>query len=502
MRKLLRALVNLLVVVVLAAGALFLFRNQTNQVVPEQDISILDETVVEPGDLSVTVSGTGAVLPARQVPLVFEASGLITEVVVAEGERVAAGQVIARLDTTDIENLLEEARLALDLQQIAFDALTAAPRDVDLAAAEAALNSAQASANAAYDSGSTETQAEIARLQAELARNRLWQAQLQRDIAVQQPTGFGVDVSALLPEDVEIPQDVIDQVNSSLSGLFPSQPGVSASQFDAGLNQAEFGVQIADANADAAASRPGDIAGIAQAQAAITSAQVALDRLVNGASERDLQIAQIGIEQAALAVEQAESSLQRLVLTAPFDGVLVRNTLTVGELPPTQDAAVILVDDETFFVDLAIDETDIVKVELGQAVEFRVDALPDEPITGRVSRIAVVPTIIGQLVTYPVRVTLDVTDAPIRIGMSATATIIVDELESILLVPNRFIRIDRNSQQAYVTVERDNGRFEEVPVELGIRSDTQSQIVNGLEAGQRVVLLPRAQFSLLNGPPN
>jgi HlyD family secretion protein len=106
----------------------------------------------------------------------------------------------------------------------------------------------------------------------------------------------------------------------------------------------------------------------------------------------------------------------------------------------------------------------------------------------------------GQLVTYPVRVTLDAGDEPIRIGMSATATIVVNEVPDALILPNRFLRIDRATQQAFVTVERSTGVFEEVPVELGLRNETESQIVEGIEAGQRVVLLPRGTFDPFGGP--
>lgn len=92
------------------------------------------------------------------------------------------------------------------------------------------------------------------------------------------------------------------------------------------------------------------------------------------------------------------------------------------------------------------------------------------------------------------RVRLDPTDAPIRAGMSVTARITTQELTDVLLVQNRFIRIDRNTQNAFVTVERSNGRFEEVQVELGVRGELASEIISGLEAGEEIVLLPRATF--------
>jgi multidrug efflux pump subunit AcrA (membrane-fusion protein) len=154
-----------------------------------------------------------------------------------------------------------------------------------------------------------------------------------------------------------------------------------------------------------------------------------------------------------------------------------------------------------YYVDLTVDETDVVRIAVGQPVEFRIDALPDAGITGRVTLVSVAPTVIGQLVTYQVRVRLDPTDQPVRIAMSATATVVVDEREAVLTIPNRFIRIDRTTGETFVTIEREPGRFVEVPVRLGARNETTSEVISGIEPGQRVVLLPRDAFNLFGGPP-
>ncbi|MEP7290590.1 MAG: efflux RND transporter periplasmic adaptor subunit, partial [Chloroflexota bacterium] len=263
----------------------------------------------------------------------------------------------------------------------------------------------------------------------------------------------------------------------------------------------EYGVEIADANAAAAASRGADPGSIASANAAVVSAQQQLNRLENGASDFDLQAAEINLNLAQLAVDQAQVALNRATLFAPFDGVIAQNNLVEGEVPPSDNAALLLVDNGELYVDLAADETDVVKVMLGQSVELAFDALPDAEITGRVTRIAVTPTITGQLVTYAVRVTLDPTDEPVRIGMSATATVIVDQLNDVLIVPNRFIRIDRTTGGAFVTTADASvrGGYREIPVELGLRNELNSQVTAGLEAGQQIVLLPRAAFEVFGG---
>ncbi len=104
------------------------------------------------------------------------------------------------------------------------------------------------------------------------------------------------------------------------------------------------------------------------------------------------------------------------------------------------------------------------------------------------------PTRIGQLVTYLARVTLAPTPEPIRVGMSVTARIATRQVNDVVLVRNRFVRIDRATQQAFVTLEPEPGVYREIPVDLGARNELFSEVISGLNEGQRIVLLPRDTF--------
>jgi HlyD family secretion protein len=499
MWKFLRRVLTYGLIILIVGGLLLGVRQywQNNREnLQEQNVEILDETTVERDTLRVTVGATGAITPNRQLPLVFEVPGIVAEVLVEVGDVVHTGDVLARLDTADLETARDSAQVALDTQLIAFDALTAPPRDADIAAAQAAVDVAQAALYAAYSTAPSDEQVEIARLQAELSRNQLWQAQLQRDLSAASAGASLIDISGLIPDDVDIPPETIDQVNQTLSGLLPQQTGSTGNPQGA-LNQAEYGVEISDSQYNATAGRGANAGSIASAQAALSSAQAALDQLINGANDTQLAMAEINIRQAELAVEQAQSAIVRAQIVAPFDGIVAQVNISAGEPPPTTGltAPILLVNTDQMLLDVAIDETDIADIEVGQTVQLRFDALPDAEIVGEVTRIDPAPIIAGQLVTYPVRVVLEATDEPVRLGMSATATIIIDELQDVLVLPNRFIRIDRSTQQAYVTVERGEGQYEEIPVELGLRNETQTQILNGIEEGDRVVLLPREAFN-------
>jgi HlyD family secretion protein len=480
-KRVLRIVIRVVILSIVVLFAILAFQNRPAGDVGRRTTVVEDAITVEKGDLTVTVSATGALQPARQIALSFEFSAPVREILVETGQTVTAGQVLARLDTGDLEAAVTNAEIALSAQQVAYQSLIAPPREVDIAVAQAALTAAQAQAGA-VSLGADSNQQEIARLQTELARNQLWQAQLSRDAAAQSSNQLLEQAQAMGFNANQQPIDPADHVTSTIS-------------------QAEYGVALADVSESGVVNQGPDVSGLSSANAAIVSAQVQLDRLLNGPSDIEVQIAETQVALAEVAVAQAEAALNRTVLTAPFDGVVAETNLTVGELPP-QTAAIQVVDASTYFVDVAVDETDVVKVQVGQSVTIMLDALPDEKLTGQVTRVAVAPIRAGQLVTYTVRVMLDPAQVAVRAGMTATSTIVVNALKDVVILPNRFIRIDRATAQAYATVESSSGVYEDVPVVLGVRNETESQIISGLEADQQVVLIPRSSFDpIASGGP-
>jgi HlyD family secretion protein len=439
----------------------------------EADVTFEDVTTVQRGDIRVTIGATGSINPNERLLMFFALPGTVQKIHVEEGDTVQAGDLLASLQTDDLALAIEEAGLALELQQVSFEALTADPREADLAAAQAAVYSAGWQLESSREVQNPE-QERLALLQLEIARNQLWQSQMQRDSVVDQQEFF---------EELGIAP--------------PNLPGLTTSptQAEAGVERAEYDVAIAEQQVAQAQDAGPNAANVAAAQAALASAQSNLDRLQNGPSETEIAIADAQLQTAFLAVELARYQLEQATLSAPFDGVVARINLTEGEPPPTNNASVELIDNSSYVIDLAVDEIDIAQIAVGQMVEITLDALPNEIVTGRVSLIDTVATDLGGLITYRVRVVLDPADVPIRVGMSATATIIADEVFDVLRLSNRFIRLDRMTQQAFVTVQQADGSLQEVQVVLGRRNETYSEIVEGLQVGDTVVLLPRSFLS-------
>lgn len=486
---------------------------------------VIEETQVTVGDLTVNVSATGTLQPARQVPLAFQFNAPVQAIHVAVGDAVARGDLLAELDNQDMAFMVADAEIATELQRVAFDALIAPPRDADLAVTEAALQTARAQFNAATQSGSSQINQEIARIQSEIARNRLWQVQMQRDAlqppepqpSLTLPSNLPISVPDAIADPIEaatgftIPDPIlnigipgVDTITGQLNAIFGLSTAQALAAIETQRRQLEnalvgldFGVQVADANFQAVTARGADFGAIASANAQRLQAQLALERLINGATPLEMQRANVEVQLAQLALEQARYNLDQTRLYAPFDGIIAQKNLTIGQLPP-QSFALLLMDTSEYYIDLPIDETDIVKIQIGQPVTLQADALPDTPLTGEVVRVAFTPTRIGQVVTYLVRVRLDPTDAPLRVGMTLTAQITVAQRDNALLVPNRFVRVDRTTQTASVVLRDADGSLREVRVLLGERNALTTEITAGLLEGQTIVLLPRTAEGVLS----
>ena len=145
-----------------------------------------------------------------------------------------------------------------------------------------------------------------------------------------------------------------------------------------------------------------------------------------------------------------------------------------------------LIDPSTMELKVGVDEIDIPSVRQGQEAIIDVDALPTLQIEGEVTSICPVPAVQAGLVTYEVTIALNLPEgSEVKVGMSATADIIIDKRSNVLLVPSRAIKLD--SQGNTVVDVMVDGQVQERPVVVGISDGYQTEIVDGLDEGELVV---------------
>lgn len=196
------------------------------------------------------------------------------------------------------------------------------------------------------------------------------------------------------------------------------------------------------------------------------------------------------VSQSQTAVNNAWQAYQLVspIVTAPMSGIVTNITYTEGmSLGGTEDASLriaIIRAEGNPLASFTLSEIDVSKVKLGQKATVKLDSLTDKTFTGKVATVDRVGSVTSGVTAYPVVIKFDTEAAEVLANMSATASIILDSKDEVLLVPSGVIRIQ--GEQNIVRVLK-NKKEETVVVETGLTSDTQTEILSGLSEGDEVI---------------
>lgn len=468
--------VGALLVVVAAVGGYFYYQSTQTAVVSAPTAPVYRTAAIRRGSLVNQVTATGPLLAAQQVNVYFQQPGTVAEVLVQRGDRVKAGQVLLRLDEADLQLAVQQAQDAVDIAAVNKQKLLAGPTADDIAMAQANVKNAKGALNDLLTITSQQ-QVNIAQLKYDDLQDTARRTQEQYDALVkfvQDAKGF---VKRFTPT-----QDDLDN--------FKMQ--VQATALAAQLAQVQL----------QAAKKGADKGQLAVAYAQVVQAQAVLSQTVAAPADWQVARADLAMAQAQTALKQAQLRLTRAELTAPFDGVIGDVNLKVGETANVAQPAVVLVDDSRFHLDVLVDEVDVVKLSVGQPMSITLDALPGQPVGGKVERLAPLSSMASGVVNYVVRLAVDSTGAaqPLRAGMSATANITVAQADHVLLAPNWAIRRDSRTGQAYLSVKAGD-QLKDVPIETGLHSDTLTEVRSGVSEGDVVAALPGSNQAPVDGVP-
>jgi HlyD family secretion protein len=462
-----RLLVALLVIVVVGGLSWVAYQATAQEKQPPPpDYEVY---AVAKGDIASTVTSTGSIEPAAEVNLTFRATGPVATLGVLVGDTVTKDQVLASLQNDELVLAQQQASAGARLAQARLAQAQRRPEATEVAAAQAALESAQAGMAATESAlkqlltGSTEAQRRVAEANRERARVGLEAAQSAFDRIAGQPN------ASMMPQALQLQQATIEYE----------------------VAKASVESSLAPANAS---QKTQALAQIAQSRSAVAQAEANLDRLTRGVASEDLEILQVQAEQAHISIEQAKLAMKNGELIAPIDGVIGAVNIRLNEIPSLGQPAIILTDPSGFHIDLSVDEIDIGKLSTGQPVTVTIDALDGAQLAGKVSRIAPIaagssslnPTNSG-VVSYRVRVDIDPTDLPLRSGLTATVVVTTDEVRDSIVIPNRVIRVDRQTGSTFVEKMVD-GVPQRTDIVIGLRNEQFSQVVSGIEAGDQLAV--------------
>jgi len=197
------------------------------------------------------------------------------------------------------------------------------------------------------------------------------------------------------------------------------------------------------------------------------------------------------VKRAQAQIRVTDVGLDRTTLTAPFAGIVAKITGEVGEFttpsPPgiPTPPAVDLIDDSCLYVSAPMDEVDAPKLKPGQPARITLDALPGQTFSGKVRRIApYVTEVEKQARTVDVEVDFDTPPRQILlVGYSADVEAIIQRRDNVLRVPTQAIQ-----QDGSVLVLGADDRLETRKLKTGLANWAFTEVVSGLNAGDRVLL--------------
>lgn len=208
-------------------------------------------------------------------------------------------------------------------------------------------------------------------------------------------------------------------------------------------------------------------------------------------AERDLAVERARLEAGKARLRSAEIMLGYTEIRAPIRGVVAEVATREGETVAADYSAptfVTIIDLGRLEVLAYVDETDIGRVQLGQAASFSVDTYPDTEFTAIVTAIQPRAELRGSVVNYIVRLDFEPTDNFIlRPEMTAHVQLVVNERDGALTAPRNSL-IRRDGRQ-YVMLEQ-NGKWIETGVRTGWRSESEVEIISGVSQGDVIALNP------------
>ncbi len=442
-----RFFILLVIVGLLSAGIVAVTSAQATT-----DTAAVETGKVTQATLSSVVESSGSASPVAEVTLAFGASGTIDRVNVAIGDRVKAGDVLAELDTSDLELTVAQAEQSYLSQQAAYS-MTLTPDANEVTSAQLALSNASANyklAQQKYKVNSTDS--------VSLSCDGIDSAKQAYDDAV---TAYNNYIS-----NWRVQVNGTAEISSQKAQL--DRASASYDQAVASCNLTKSGINTS---------------GVTSAYASLVQAKANLDSLLNP-SERTLAAAKIKLDQAQLSLELAREALDEAQIVAPFDGVVTALTAVVGGSGGSATLAVM--DDSQYHVDVLIDETEISQVQAGQSATITFDALPDVTVTGSIGRVDPSGTVSNGVVNYQVRVNLDPTDAALRTDMTANVSIVIDTHANVMAVPGTAIRTDTTGY--YINVVGADGTAQRVDVTTGYTDGELTEMSGDVQLGATVYL--------------
>lgn len=425
-----------IIVGVIALGGGFWYWKKTSATPSYETVSVAK------GDVTETVSASVSLVASDEIDLNFEIAGRIKSIAVSEGQKIAAGETIASLESAALEGEVARANAA-----------------VERAKADASMND-----------------------------NTLREArESEKDLKTYYDTVKEAEDQKVSAADTayENAKDYEDDAESYYDQVV-SESGASSSTAKSAkltLTAATNARKAADEARDTA-QKNRDTA-TRYAKNSWDAAQEKTTTL-ESAAQTTIETSALRSADAALAI--AKANAKKADIIAPVNGLVTKVNFSVGEVVGTAvSGAFGKLLSYDLLLEAKVPESDITKVKLGQSASISFDAFDSSDVLpAEVIEIKPDATVIQDVVYYIVKLRLTSVDARLKPGMSGDSDIHIDERKSVLEIPSRLLREENDKYFAKVLTA--SGSVEDREVSVGLRGDDgQIEIRSGLSEGDKVV---------------
>jgi len=299
--------------------------------------------------------------------------------------------------------------------------------------------------------------------------------------------------------------EISSQISGNIQNLFVDYNSpVKEGQVIATLDPATYEANVVAAEGNLASAR----ANLELAQLIEKRARTLRKDSLNSQAEYDMTLAELHKAESAVkinegALKKAQVDLARCTIRSPIDGLVITRNVNVGQTVAASLSAPVLLlianDLSKMQIEANVVEADIGRVQPGQAVEFRVDAYPNERFKGQVTQVRNAPKEELNVVAYQTIIEVGNPDLNLKPGMTANVAIIVSNREDTLKIPNAALRFKPPKDIRIVTTEA-------APAGASTNSENRAATVSSKgrskhkQKSGRTVYVLAAEESATNGP--
>lgn len=429
-----RKTVRIIVVVALLCGAgLFGLKAYINKQAESSSTTSYSRAVVTRGALEETVYGSGTTSARNQTNVLAEAEGTLTDLRVSVGDAVKAGDILAVMTNIDLDDTITD--LEFDLWELDDQILsTSAGSKVTTIEAPAAGRVVAIYAEAGDDALAVFRREGALAIISTDGRMKVELSDVDTASGVSLGEKLTVTGETFIAEGTVV--DLTRQGTCLTLTIQDDSLPMGEKVTVARQNGTILGTSTLEVNKPmAVSSYGGTIESVKVSVGNKVKRADTLFKLTDSPLTLKIENLRLQREAAAKSLEEAKQQRENLIVVAPCDGTIA--TLSISEGDEISSGAMLcsILEGEDMNLTIAVDELDVVEVEVGQKVKITVDALSDAEMDGEVYKIAPVGSNSGGVTTYDVELTFDAEGSGVRSGMNATGEITVASTDSTLYVP-------------------------------------------------------------------